>query len=60
MGCGIAFSDWSATGAQVEQRRCFAPVPPKGERLEHRILSAVAEWSATMTSTIARTMRVSG
>jgi hypothetical protein len=40
----LARDDRCMTDAQLMQRRCFASVPPKGERLMHRASSTGADW----------------
>lgn len=47
MGHGMTIHDWSRTGATLEQRRCFAPVPPKGVRLEHAHCTEADDWRRT-------------
>lgn len=48
MGHGLNRSaprnDRSTTGAKLEQRRRYAPVPPKGVGLEQCFFRAEADW----------------
>jgi hypothetical protein len=47
MGARMIPSDLRTTDAEVTQRRRYASVPPKGVRLTHRFLCAVADWRMT-------------